>query len=871
MEKKKKLLDRGIYFYGCAFFIPVFCLLGICIVMGITPFGKESFLIADMQKQYVDYLSYYKTIFRGENDIFYTFGKCLGGDMIGFFTYYLMSPFNLFFLLLKDSLLPAGITFLIVGKAGLCGSTMAYYLKKRFGTGNRAEIFLFSTSYAMMGYLSVNSFNIMWQDALVLFPCVLYGIEKILAGRKPYTYLAAMFGVLFTNYYIGYMICIACVLYLGYRLLACGRVEALSRKLWRFCYASLLAGGLCAVILLPTFLTLQGSLKDGADLGVGVTLPNLRPIRVFSKAFSMVHSEDELMNGMPVIFCGILIIVLTLLFFCNKAIPKRERIAAGCLLSVLMASFCFARVDYAWHAFMEPSGYHYRYSFLFSFFAIVFSWQGFLHIKEGTDKKRLLIAGGIFTVLLLFLFRHTFAYLSVQKILPDVALFYGMLFLLYRIKKAENARIWILLLAVLQVGNLTLNSVYTYMKNRNTSYCSAEEYVQAVERIRPVTESVKSRDEGLYRMENLEKRNNNDSMHFSYAGLTHYSSNEKNFVLKFLEKMGLNYNRLYVEYGNGTTQTIDSLLGIKYLLGSENTINKPYPAAWTEGELTVYRNPYALPLGFLAKEEILSVDMKEENPFALQAAMYGKAAGKEESVFKDVKQTAQKTENAETVREGTLSRLKRINDEIPIRVSFELETTAAGRVFAYMTADQESQNAEIYVNGQFLCGYLNCSNWKILNLGDYKSGERLTVTVQLSGEELRLGQAYFVTEDEEVLAEDFRLLQKEPVYVERKSSSRLLAETENKEKKLLVFSIPYEEDWRITVDGKRTGAVKAYDTLLAIPLEAGTHRISLRYVPKGMEAGAVISAVCAVITAGLFICGRKERKREERHEKQRTV
>lgn len=863
MEKKRRLLDRGICFYGCAFALPALCLLGICVGMGITPFGNESFLIADMQKQYVDYLSYYKTIFRGENDIFYTFGKCLGGDMIGFFTYYLMSPFNLCFLFLEDSLLPAGITLLIVAKAGLCGSTMAFYLKNRFETGNRAEIFLFSTSYAMMGYLCVNSFNIMWQDALVLFPCVLYGIEKILAGKKPYTYLAALFGVLFTNYYIGYMICIACVLYLGYRLFVCGRVDELWRKLWRFCYASLLAGGLCAASLLPTFLTLHGSLKDGKDVGAGITLPNLRPVRVFSKAFSMVHSEHELMNGMPVIFCGILMIALTLLFFANKSISKRERLLSGCLLGVLMASFCFAKADYAWHAFMEPSGYHYRYSFLFSFFAIVFSWQGFLHLKEGIDAKRLLITGGIFAALLLFMFRHPYEYLNVKKILPDVALFYGMLFLLWRIGKEKYYRAWVLLLLLLQVGNLTLNSVYTYMKNRNTSYCSAQEYAQAVEKIRPVVESVKARDNGVYRMENLEKRNNNDSMHFSYAGLTHYSSNEKNFVLEFLEKMGLNYNRLYVEYGNGTTQTADSLLGVKYLLGSENTINKSYPLAWEEGELTVYRNPYALPLGFLAKEDILAVDMEEENPFALQNAMYGKAAGSGELILKEVKQRARKTENGLEEKQGALTRFKRINEELPVRVTYELETTAKGRVYAYMTAEEIPQNAEIYVNGQFFCGYMNRSNWKILNLGEYESGERLTVTIQLSGEELWLENAYFATEDEAALAEAFRLMEAEPVSVQRKSSSWLLAETKNREKRLLVFSIPYEEDWQITVDGKRSGAVKAYDTLLAIPLDAGTHRISLRYIPKGMVAGAVISTVCAGIVTGLLLYDRRGRRKGE--------
>ena len=59
MKKGKISLEKSYVFYGTAFLIPAICMLGICLLMRITPFGKESFLIADMQKQYVDYLSYY--------------------------------------------------------------------------------------------------------------------------------------------------------------------------------------------------------------------------------------------------------------------------------------------------------------------------------------------------------------------------------------------------------------------------------------------------------------------------------------------------------------------------------------------------------------------------------------------------------------------------------------------------------------------------------------------------------------------------------------------------------------------------------------------------------------------------------------------
>lgn len=866
-------IRRTSVFYGAAFFLSAALMLGLCVIMKIAPFGEGSFLIADMQKQYSDYFAYYKTLFSGENNIFYTFCKCLGGDMIGFFTYYLTSPLNLLFLFMENGQIPVGITVLIVIKTGLCGVSMAYYLNKRFLGQASPAVLLFSVSYAMSGYLMTNSFNVMWLDALIFLPVVLWGIEKLLLGESPYLYIAALFMVIFCNYYIGYMVCIFCVFYFGCRLLVLGEKEGLFKKLCRFAYSSLLAAGLLAVLLLPTLCTLQGSLKDGKDLDAGITLPNLNPIRVMSKLFTMAFNEHELMNGMPNIFCGLLMFVLTVLFFFNKKIPVKERLLSGILMGVVMGSFCRAEVDFVWHAFMEPSGYHYRYAFLFVFLMIVYSYQGFLQLEEGVEKKRFFYAAGVFLLLFVLIFRHRYSYLDVKKAMPDMILILGMLPVLFFMKKKKAYKGLFLLLAAVQLFDLTLNGAYVYMKLRNASYVSAAFYRQEDARIAPAAEAVKAADSGVYRMENLNPKNDNDSMHFSYAGLTHYSSNEKNFVLFFLERMGLNYNRLYAEYGTGTTQTVDSLCGVKYLLGTKESINKPYaPISEHTGGLTVYKNPYALPLGFLADPGVRQTDMGKKDPFALQNAMYGGAAGGNKDILKDALIRNRSLENCTEERVEGVSYFRREEDDRPVRVTYEMEAAADGRIYAYLTAKEIVQPAEVYVNGTFLCGYLNRSNWKILNLGEYKKGEKLSFTIQTGADTLVIEEAYFATEDERVLKEAYEKIMCDPVSVVRKSSSKLAVETESGEDKLLVFSIPYEEDWRIKVDGRRAEPEKVYDTFLAVPLKAGSHRVEISYIPKGFLAGAAVSLICAGILLGMAItekkrirCGMtlKEGEREE--------
>ena len=138
--KRNNSKYRGIFY----FVLPVILFVCICILMGVAPFGNKSFLISDMYNQYIDYFGYFKSIISGENDIFYTFSKSLGGDMVGLMAYYLMSPLNVIFLFFSSENLVYAITILIAVKLGLCGLTSGIYLEKI--TGKTSYVWLFSTS-----------------------------------------------------------------------------------------------------------------------------------------------------------------------------------------------------------------------------------------------------------------------------------------------------------------------------------------------------------------------------------------------------------------------------------------------------------------------------------------------------------------------------------------------------------------------------------------------------------------------------------------------------------------------------------------------------------------------------------------------------
>lgn len=69
---------------------------------------------------------------------------------------------------------------------------------------------------------------------------------------------------------------------------------------------------------------------------------------------------------------------------------------------------------------------------------------------------------------------------------------------------------------------------------------------------------------------------------------------------------------------------------------------------------------------------------------------------------------------------------------------------------------------------------------------------------------------------------------------------------------LLGCSEVYERGWRADVDGVAAQPLRAFHTLLAIPVPAGTHTVTLRYRPRSLPYGLALSALGLVALLGLL-------------------
>ena len=161
-----------------AFFVPVLVMICIFAQRGIFPFGERCFLRTDMYHQYAPFFSEFQHKLRTGGSLLYSWDVGMGVNFAALYAYYLASPLNWLILLCPKKFIIEFMTIMIVIKIGLSGLSFAWYLKQHsknciLGVG------FFGIFYALSGYMAAYSWNIMWLDCILLFPLIVYGLERL--------------------------------------------------------------------------------------------------------------------------------------------------------------------------------------------------------------------------------------------------------------------------------------------------------------------------------------------------------------------------------------------------------------------------------------------------------------------------------------------------------------------------------------------------------------------------------------------------------------------------------------------------------------------------------------------------------------------
>ena len=174
--------------------------------------GDATVLRMDLYHQYGPLVAEVYDRITGGASLTYSFTSGLGGGFLGNFFNYCASPFTYVILLLGHRNMPEAIAVIIMLKAILSSVAFTYFINKSSRKPSVYSI-AFGLMYTFSGYFVAYSWNIMWLDAMCVFPLVMLGIERIIDKKRPILYIFALAYTMVTNYYMAYMVCILSVIY----------------------------------------------------------------------------------------------------------------------------------------------------------------------------------------------------------------------------------------------------------------------------------------------------------------------------------------------------------------------------------------------------------------------------------------------------------------------------------------------------------------------------------------------------------------------------------------------------------------------------------------------------------------------------------
>lgn len=412
--------------YAASALLPMTIMLIVWAFIGMYPFGSKSLMAVDFGQQYISFFGLLKNaILTGDlSSLSYSFTKSLGGDMIGVLGYYLMSPFNIIYILAPLKYFGAAVFLTIWLRYGAIGLSFAFLLIKRYkGLESRKWLVpLFSTAYALSGMLVSYQMNVIFYDAMIMLPIVIVYLEELLDGKSPYRYAFALGLTVLLQFYMGYMISIFIALYACYyvspRLLIEGDLKAkiknFSIPLLQAVIYSIIGIATASVLLLPVFFNL---IESKGQVGGGMSFSfafQINPLDILSK---LVVGGFDTTSGwsagpnLPNIYIGALGFLGFIFYFLSQKVEKAKKWAAGIVTLIFLISFVNEFVSKIWHMGQNPAGFFFRFSWLFSFFMLVLAYQA-MKQKIVISKKTNCIIGLGLLLSVVYLYFHQYSFIS---------------------------------------------------------------------------------------------------------------------------------------------------------------------------------------------------------------------------------------------------------------------------------------------------------------------------------------------------------------------------------------------------------------------------------------------------------------------------
>ena len=819
--------------------------------------------------------------------LLYSFQSGLGTNFFAALCYYLLNPFYLVaFFFPAQKMYLAAICIVLLNTVGIAVSS-AYYAQKHFRRADFTTV-VFSLLYTFSGFYAAYAFHLLWLTALFFLPLLLWGLEKLVNGGKPWRFLAAFALILITSVDLAVPICIFVLLY----FFVCVFAREVNKKD-------------DDVLLLPTLLKFIASAVAGAGCAAWVILPTMfassahhvhmhengllfSPLDFFSAHFTGAGNTAAFSSAaLPAVAIGSAALVLLPLYAAVKSVSKNEKGAHIVLVLFLWASFAVPVLYTFWHGMQAPTDLPYRFAFLYSFLLAKLACTVLTELQS--VKKPMFVVSGVLCAagILLGVLRHSD---EAGKMLLAAGCFTAVSFLLIlalRLCKTKSA--WLTAALALVLAAESVFALVPSAKNgvhAETLYPKTETATAAAALMEQASDDTAlSRAEfygdGQLLYTGEYASSGNIGAQYGYNGVSGASDLADTDFAMFQYDLGNAGNMQDRFTYTRQTPIYNTLFAVSYLMDASGALqNNPlYKPLGTAGDSTVYAFENGNNPALLVNSDIVNWDGYSTDIFATQNTLWQAATGGETVlkylptqvrfenctyVDKIVADEAAQEEDHDHEHSEGLSEAE-IRDAVVQQTgyfAYKMQSDAYRIVLQF----SPTQTQEVFVLLQ--SGLLNTyraavgekeysghfTRRELISLGVVEAGTPVTLTFQTTVENptayanqsANADDALYCLPygvDAQAYQDGLQALQENGTFQMTEFSETEIKGTVTAAKDcVMTVAMPYDAGWTVTIDGEATELIEHSSHWMMFSVPAGEHEIEMHYFPQGLKEGLFVSA-----------------------------
>ena len=840
-----KSLLKKIRPYAVPGIITGLVMIVILILKGIWPFGSSRIDYFDNMQQVAPLYAHLLDFMHGKASIWFDWYTGLGTNVsMGISAFSMITPFNLLLYFVPRSYILESISIITLVKMIFMSVAMYALINKKYNNLVYGLKVMFSCMYAFCGYVILyGSCFTPWMDIVAFFPLLIMAYDRMLETGKKMFYICMIALCFIINYYLSAMSLIYIFLICGIRMVVMQERKQWRETAWNVGIGTIAGIGLSAFVLVPVFAQLSSSQRGGASKGLLSQYAGWITSSIVTDGAMAALQRWMMLYGLAFV---IAVIIMGIKIYKSD---RRQLIYTIAMLVVALGPVLMEATNLMWH-FGSYNGYTLRNGYLISFTLICVAagmaenmfadipLKGAFYLRQTAVVA---VIGAVYVMVYNILPINNEMLAMAFFIMIFAVMFAVYMFMLIR-KKEFNCKSVILVIALeLFIGAYALigpPKFYTYEDYQIGDYVQyANDAADSLDIEESATDRIVNPDISL---------NANYPLILRRGALSSFTAALEDDTQSYAKRWGYSKYFLWLLDSGGTVFS-NAVLHVTQAVNINELDSALYTLEKKEGDYSLYNTNYNLPFGFCVDSSFSKLDMTNVDWITYHNRMYKAMTGDKETFVTRIYPQAE-----------TAGNIKSMTINVGSRSAIYMNIADVKKPNADANASKLESSIHVYVNGEAVVvptlgdvnntAYFTDYNNNLLYLGIFED-EDVQIKIEydkpkyMNQSKMTIGLLNMEKMDK--LCEDFADKQTDVSYTNNTLTVKINSDGT---KDYALIPVIKSANWTVTLDGKTVKTKEIAGLFTGVQVHEGENTLVFTFVPKGRNAGLLITLVTLLIT-----------------------